>query len=359
MVLQEPFLFSGTVRENIKYNHVDVSEERMIEAAKAVDAHSFIIKLEDGYDTYLEERGENLSVGQRQLISFARSIVADPKILILDEATANIDSHTEAQIQLALRSLLRGRTAIVIAHRLSTIRGRRQDRRPQSRRASRRGHAQRAPRPRRAVLAPVPHELRRPRRDRRDVASPQRANPIRPHLASFPLGGKTKEAGYPRIQEGSMTGNLRASRHLDLEGAYNIRDIGGYETVDGRRTRPRTLFRSDSLHNLTPDSQRALVSEGLRTVVDLRVTESVSEHPNVFARSSEVDYRCVNVMGDEPLVEVSDIRVSALGPDRPPDIYAAIIDRRRSGWARSSSSSRLPVRSPRSTTATPVAIAPA
>ena len=126
-----------------------------------------------------------------------------------------------------------------------------------------------------------------------------------------------------------MTGNLRATRHLDLEGAYNIRDIGGYETIDGRRTRPRTLFRSDSLHNLTPDSQRALVSEGLRTVVDLRVTESVSEHPNVFARSSEVDYRCVNVMGDEPLVEVSDIRVSALGPDRPPDIYAAILDRRR------------------------------
>jgi protein-tyrosine phosphatase len=126
-----------------------------------------------------------------------------------------------------------------------------------------------------------------------------------------------------------MTSNLRASRHLDLEGAYNIRDIGGYETIDGRRTRPRTLFRSDSLHNLTPDSQRALVSEGLRTVVDLRVTKSVAEHPNVFAQSSEVDYRCVNVMGDEPLVEVSDIRVSALGPDRPPNIYAAILDRRR------------------------------
>ena len=126
-----------------------------------------------------------------------------------------------------------------------------------------------------------------------------------------------------------MTGNLRASRHLDLEGAYNIRDIGGYETIDGRRTRPRTLFRSDSLHNLTPDSQSALVSEGLRTVVDLRVTKSVAEHPNVFAQSSEVDYRWVNVMGDEPLVEVSDIRVSALGPDRPPDIYAAILDRRR------------------------------
>ena len=126
-----------------------------------------------------------------------------------------------------------------------------------------------------------------------------------------------------------MTEYIRASRHLDLEGAYNIRDIGGYETLDGRVTRPRTLFRSDSLHNLTPDSQRALVSEGLRTVVDLRVTESVTEHPNVFARSSEVDYRWVNVMGDEPLVEVSDINVSALGPDRPPDIYAAILDVRR------------------------------
>jgi ATP-binding cassette subfamily B protein len=123
MVLQEPFLFSGSVRENIKYNHGDVSDTHMIEAAEAVGAHGFIEKLENGYDTYLEERGVNLSVGQRQLISFARAIVADPKILILDEATANIDSHTEAQIQAALQTLLKGRTAIVIAHRLSTIRG--------------------------------------------------------------------------------------------------------------------------------------------------------------------------------------------------------------------------------------------
>ena len=123
MVLQEPFLFSGSVRENIKYNHGDVTDARMIEAAEAVGAHGFIEKLENGYDTYLEERGVNLSVGQRQLISFARAIVADPKILILDEATANIDSHTEAQIQSALQTLLKGRTAIVIAHRLSTIRG--------------------------------------------------------------------------------------------------------------------------------------------------------------------------------------------------------------------------------------------
>jgi ATP-binding cassette subfamily B protein len=123
MVLQEPFLFSGTVRENIKYTHVDATDEQMIEAAKAVDAHNFVMRLTDGYDTFLAERGVNLSVGQRQLLSFARAIVADPRILILDEATANIDSYTEMLIQRALQKLLRGRTAIVIAHRLSTIRG--------------------------------------------------------------------------------------------------------------------------------------------------------------------------------------------------------------------------------------------
>ncbi len=126
-----------------------------------------------------------------------------------------------------------------------------------------------------------------------------------------------------------MTEYFRASRHLDLEGAYNLRDIGGYETADGRTTRPRTLYRSDNLHNLTPDSQHALVSEGLRSVVDLRVTDSVIQHPNVFVDSTEVNYNWVNVMGDEPLVEVSDINVSSLGPDRPPDIYAAILDVRR------------------------------
>ena len=123
MVLQEPFLFSGTVKENIKYNHTEATDLQMIEAAMAVGAHEFITNLEKGYDTYLEERGGNLSVGQRQLISFARAIVADPRILILDEATANIDSYTEMLVQKALRRLLKGRTAIVIAHRLSTIRG--------------------------------------------------------------------------------------------------------------------------------------------------------------------------------------------------------------------------------------------
>ncbi len=123
MVLQEPYLFSGTVRENVKYNHTEATDERMIEAAIAVGAHDFIMALENGYDSYLAERGTNLSIGQRQLLSFARAIVADPKILILDEATANIDSYTELLIQRALSGLLKDRTAIVIAHRLSTIRG--------------------------------------------------------------------------------------------------------------------------------------------------------------------------------------------------------------------------------------------
>ena len=123
MVLQEPFLFSGTVRENIKYSHVSATDEQMIEAAKAVNAHDFIMRMADGYDTFLAERSVNLSVGQRQLLSFARAIVADPRILVLDEATANIDSYTELLIQRALSGLLQDRTAIVIAHRLSTIRG--------------------------------------------------------------------------------------------------------------------------------------------------------------------------------------------------------------------------------------------
>ncbi|MBI4299044.1 MAG: ABC transporter ATP-binding protein [Chloroflexi bacterium] len=122
MVLQEPFLFSGTVKENIRYNHLDASDEDIERAARAVGAHDFIMRMEKGYDTVLQERGLNLSVGQRQLVSFARAIIANPRIIILDEATANIDSYTEMLIQQALKELLEGRTAIVIAHRLSTIR---------------------------------------------------------------------------------------------------------------------------------------------------------------------------------------------------------------------------------------------
>ena len=123
MVLQEPFLYSATVKENIRYRHQEVTDEQIVAAAEAVGAHEFIMKLENGYDTVLQQRGGNLSIGQRQLVSFARALVADPRILILDEATASIDSHTEHLIQEALKTVLRGRTSIVIAHRLSTITG--------------------------------------------------------------------------------------------------------------------------------------------------------------------------------------------------------------------------------------------
>ena len=123
MVLQEAFLFTGTVFENIRYNKVSATREDVIEAAKAVGAHEFISRMPDGYDSVLEQRGSNLSLGQRQLLSFARALVADAKILVLDEATANIDSYTERQIQKALLTLLEGRTGMVIAHRLATIRG--------------------------------------------------------------------------------------------------------------------------------------------------------------------------------------------------------------------------------------------
>lgn len=123
IVLQDPFLFSGTVRENIRYGRLEASEQEIIEAAKTVGAHDFIQRLPEGYDTILHERGQNLSVGQRQLIAFARAVLADPRILILDEATANVDTRTEVVIQKALKRLLKGRTAFVIAHRLSTVRG--------------------------------------------------------------------------------------------------------------------------------------------------------------------------------------------------------------------------------------------
>ncbi|TCL71857.1 ABC transporter ATP-binding protein [Rhizobium sp. BK251] len=122
MVLQEPFLFTGTVFENIRYQKEEATREEVIAAAKAVGAHDFIMGLADGYDAILGERGGNLSLGQRQLISFARALVADAKILVLDEATANIDSYTEMLIQKALVKLLENRTGLVIAHRLATIR---------------------------------------------------------------------------------------------------------------------------------------------------------------------------------------------------------------------------------------------
>ena len=123
MVLQDPFLFTGTIFENIRYNKDGATRADVEDAAKVVGAHEFIMRLPMGYDTMLVELGRNLSLGQRQLLSFARALVADTRILILDEATANIDSYTERQIQKALERLLEGRTGIVIAHRLATIRG--------------------------------------------------------------------------------------------------------------------------------------------------------------------------------------------------------------------------------------------
>ncbi|AEX84739.1 multidrug ABC transporter ATP-binding protein [Marinitoga sp. 1135] len=122
IMLQDTFLFSDTIKENIRYGKLDATDEEIINVAKAVHAHEFIMKLEKGYDTKVNERGVRLSIGERQLISFARALLANPKILILDEATSNIDTHTEKLVQDGIKKLLKGRTSFVIAHRLSTIR---------------------------------------------------------------------------------------------------------------------------------------------------------------------------------------------------------------------------------------------
>jgi ATP-binding cassette subfamily B protein len=123
MVPQEGFLFSGTIKDNIAFGRPSASDAEVVDAARAVGAHEFIESLQAGYDTEVGERGGHLSAGQRQLVAFARAAVADPRILILDEATSNVDVHTEGRIEAGLRRLLAGRTAIVIAHRLSTIQG--------------------------------------------------------------------------------------------------------------------------------------------------------------------------------------------------------------------------------------------
>lgn len=122
IMTQDNFLFSGTVNDNIRYGNLDATDDEIIAAAKAVSAHDFIIKLEKGYDTELKERGAGLSNGQKQLLAFARTMVSMPKILVLDEATSSIDTHTEILVQKGIETLLKGRTSFVIAHRLSTIR---------------------------------------------------------------------------------------------------------------------------------------------------------------------------------------------------------------------------------------------
>lgn len=122
VMLQDPFIFSGTVLDNIRFARPEATRAEVVEVAKAVRAHSFIVNMEKGYDTWVNERGSRLSVGQRQLIAFARVLLSDPRILILDEATASVDTHTEILLQKAVNKLLEGRTSFVIAHRLSTIR---------------------------------------------------------------------------------------------------------------------------------------------------------------------------------------------------------------------------------------------
>ncbi len=121
VMTQDNFLFSGTVRDNIRYGKLDATDEEIEAAAKAVNAHDFIMKMEEGYDTKIKERGAGLSIGQRQLLAFARTMVSAPRILILDEATSSIDTHTELLVQQGIETLLAGRTSFVVAHRLSTI----------------------------------------------------------------------------------------------------------------------------------------------------------------------------------------------------------------------------------------------
>lgn len=121
VMTQDNFLFTGTIKDNIRYGKLDATDDEIIAAAKAVNAHSFIMNLEKGYDTELKERGAGLSIGQKQLLAFARTMVSNPRILILDEATSSIDTHTELLVQEGIEALLKGRTSFVIAHRLSTI----------------------------------------------------------------------------------------------------------------------------------------------------------------------------------------------------------------------------------------------
>lgn len=122
LVLQDTYLFSGTIKENIRYGKPDATDEEVIQAAKTATAHTFIVNLPEGYDTFLENDGGNLSQGQRQLLNIARAAITNPQILLLDEATSNIDSQSESLIQQGLNRLMQGRTTLIIAHRLSTVR---------------------------------------------------------------------------------------------------------------------------------------------------------------------------------------------------------------------------------------------
>jgi ABC-type multidrug transport system fused ATPase/permease subunit len=122
IVLQDSFLFSVSIKENIRFGKPDASDQEIVDAAKSIGAHDFIIKLPNDYDYLIQEGSSNISIGQRQLISFARTLIANPEILVLDEATSSVDAYTELVIQKALKALMQNRMTIIIAHRLSTIR---------------------------------------------------------------------------------------------------------------------------------------------------------------------------------------------------------------------------------------------
>jgi len=121
VVTQDPFLFFGSIEDNIRYGRTEATREEVIEAAKKAGAHDFISRLERGYETQVGERGENLSAGQRQLVCLARAILANPPVIVLDEATSNVDTHAERVMQKSFRRLMKGRTCLIIAHRLSTV----------------------------------------------------------------------------------------------------------------------------------------------------------------------------------------------------------------------------------------------
>ena len=122
MILQDTNLFTGTIRENIRFGRLDASDEDVIKAAKLANAHDFIMRMPDGYDTMITNNGEGLSQGQRQLLSIARAAIADPPVMVMDEATSSIDTHTEALVQAGMDRIMENRTVFVIAHRLSTVR---------------------------------------------------------------------------------------------------------------------------------------------------------------------------------------------------------------------------------------------
>ena len=222
VVLQDPFLFSGSVKENILYGRLDATDDEIIEAAKAVGAHDFIMRLDDDYETVLHERGQNLSVGQRQLISFARAVLARPSILILDEATANVDTRTEVVIQAALRELLKDRTSFVIAHRLSDDPGGDEDPGHGPGTHRRDGQPRRAAGTRRHLRQPVPNDVREAgsgrEQGRRGLGPDNRVGlDFDLHLRSCQAADLDQRGGRHDVRQGLAMGPRDVLRGFDID----------------------------------------------------------------------------------------------------------------------------------------------